>query len=441
MFKQLQLHGWHGVIVAVAVLWVGPLGTKAQSACLEQLDNYSLQVLQRCIDEVTEVSLVTGSEETILERGKSLKKTIGAVTTLQATCPAGLERATLWGCKICAGLAEKVLADGLLILRACMGTAASDCESVTQMTVQHLLLLWSRAEEQARHTPAETLVTRKLESLRRDVLQPLLAPHKDRPDVWSTIANALFRLADSVQSYIWKETHFLWLLDSLEAGRVVQTTWGDAEEWTTKFGTHDAHAIAPLSGSSAPMYMWSDKTGMRWDIMPKLLHELHTRRGGGEIVVVEIGVFAGHLSHFLLKDCDFINLIGVDPYIGVDGTFPGNFSETLDADVALYKAKTVFDLHSERARLLSVTSAEAAAAFPNASIDVLFVDGCHLYDCVVSDFDLWLPKLRRGVETLVAGHDFSPQWPGVVRAVHERRGRDAPVVLGTDWLFWWQEVL
>ena len=31
-----------------------------------------------------------------------------------------------------------------------------------------------------------------------------------------------------------------------------------------------------------------------------------------------------------------------------------------------------------------------------------------------------MPKLRTTAETLVAGHDFSPQWPGVVRAVQEQ---------------------
>ena len=35
----------------------------------------------------------------------------------------------------------------------------------------------------------------------------------------------------------------------------------------------------------------------------------------------------------------------------------------------------------------------------------------------------------------MAGHDFSPQWPGVVRAVQEARtGRD--VTLGMDWMYW-----
>ena len=37
-----------------------------------------------------------------------------------------------------------------------------------------------------------------------------------------------------------------------------------------------------------------------------------------------------------------------------------------------------------------------------------------------SDFAAWMPKLRARAETLVAGHDFSPQWPGVVRAVQEQ---------------------
>ena len=42
--------------------------------------------------------------------------------------------------------------------------------------------------------------------------------------------------------------------------------------------------------------------------------------------------------------------------------------------------------------------------------EAIFVDGCHLYECVDSDLKIWLPKLAPG--GLVCGHDFSPQWPG-----------------------------
>merc|ERR1712190_92263 len=110
---------------------------------------------------------------------------------------------------------------------------------------------------------------------------------------------------------------------------------------------------------------------MRWEIFVKLLHELRERRGGGLLQVVEIGVFAGHLSHFLLRDCDFIHLLGIDPYIGRDGTFPGNFSETLDSDVALYKAASVMSPYSDRADLWTATSEEAAGQLEDGSIDAV----------------------------------------------------------------------
>eukprot|EP00403_Amphidinium_massartii_P016722 CAMPEP_0178427652 /NCGR_PEP_ID=MMETSP0689_2-20121128/29857_1 /TAXON_ID=160604 /ORGANISM="Amphidinium massartii, Strain CS-259" /LENGTH=410 /DNA_ID=CAMNT_0020049369 /DNA_START=86 /DNA_END=1315 /DNA_ORIENTATION=- len=405
----------------------------AQSACLDQLDNLTVATLQGCVDEV---SILAGSENSE-DHLKSLRKATGAITQLQETCPSALDRTTIWGCNMCSTLAEKVLADGLLILRACLTTPRSaDCDSVERMATQHAIHAWKLTEDRCRNTGAEAMVTKTLAALRGEFLDPLLAPlaaGEAKRESWPSIVAAIDKLQHFVKAFAWKEIHLHWLLDSLEAGRVVQTTWGDAAEWEAKFGAHDALSDAPLDAKASPTYVWSEKVGMRWEIMPKLLRELRERRGGGNLVVVEIGVFVAHLSHFMLKECDFIQLFGVDPYIGVDGTFPGNFSQSLDADVALYKATTVMEEYPDRAKLLSVTSTEAAAAFPDDSIDVLFVDGCHLYDCVVEDFNLWLPKLRRGVETLVAGHDFSPQWPGVVRAVHERRGKDAPVHLGTDW--------
>jgi len=224
-------------------------------------------------------------------------------------------------------------------------------------------------------------------------------------------------------------------MDSVQAGEVVHTTWGEPDEWL-KFGVHDAHYKAPLPGYP-PKYSFSDHLGMRWEILVKLLKNLQERRGGGMLQVVEIGVFAGLLSQHLLQDCDFIHLLGIDPYIGRDGTFPGNFSETLDSDVALYKAASIYEEYKERAILWPVTSEQAIREIEDDSIDAVFVDGCHLYDCVKQDFDLWLPKMRKNVPILVAGHDFSPQWPGVVQAVHERRAGGQEVMLASDWMFWW----
>ena len=157
------------------------------------------------------------------------------------------------------------------------------------------------------------------------------------------------------------------------------------------------------------------------------------------MLVVEVGVFVGQLSQFILQHIDFVRLIGVDPYLGDDGTFPGHFSKDLHPDIALQQAATLYKSFGERALLLPTTSIEAASSLPNNTVDAIFIDGCHLYSCVKTDFETWMPKLRKDVEVLVAGHDFSPQWPGVVRAVHEQRTGHHDVTISTDWLFWWFE--
>lgn len=66
---------------------------------------------------------------------------------------------------------------------------------------------------------------------------------------------------------------------------------------------------------------------------------------------------------------------------------------------------------------LRLPSHEAALAFAPESLDFVFLDGCHLYEEVRRDLESWYPKLRAG--GVLAGHDYTPAWPGVVRAVEE----------------------
>jgi hypothetical protein len=68
-------------------------------------------------------------------------------------------------------------------------------------------------------------------------------------------------------------------------------------------------------------------------------------------------------------------------------------------------------------RPLRTTSLEAAERFDDRSLDFVFIDAAHDYDNVLADIRAWRPKVKPG--GVLAGHDYLPQWPGVVRAVEE----------------------
>lgn len=64
-------------------------------------------------------------------------------------------------------------------------------------------------------------------------------------------------------------------------------------------------------------------------------------------------------------------------------------------------------------------SMTAVKNYQDRSLDFVFIDANHSYDCVVADIKAWLPKIKHfGV---LAGHDYG--WcEDVRRAVHEILG-------------------
>lgn len=436
-------------IAGLLCLWIALkfAGSRAQapSACAGIAGLRSIFQVHNCIDELLAAGIFGPDMQ------ESLSKARRHAEEGREACAATEQRATMLGCRELSDLSYEMLAEGAAVLSVCAATPSA-CSSRSREASEFMARAWQNSEMQHRHLPSAGMVSSKLTLLAKDVIGSLshgeaaaglnpAASAEAAPVPWRAATLAANELTTWLKGFIWRETHWLWLSDSIEAGKVVHTTWGPPEEWNEKFGVHDCHADAPLS-APGPRYVFSDLTGMRWELMAALLRDLWTSRGSQEpLVVVEIGVFAGMLAYNLLKDLDFIMLIGIDPYIGSDGTFPGNFSDSLDPDLAMYKAMTVMEPYGQRAQLVTMSSQDAAAKIGAGEVDALFVDGCHLYDCVQQDFDLWLPKLRRGVETLVAGHDYSPQWPGVVRAVHERRAGGRQVNLASDWVFWWHELL
>jgi predicted O-methyltransferase YrrM len=67
-------------------------------------------------------------------------------------------------------------------------------------------------------------------------------------------------------------------------------------------------------------------------------------------------------------------------------------------------------------------SVSAAKMFADKGVrfDFVFVDADHSYAGCAGDIDAYLPLVRAG--GVIAGHDYHPNWPGVLQAVDERFG-------------------
>lgn len=56
-----------------------------------------------------------------------------------------------------------------------------------------------------------------------------------------------------------------------------------------------------------------------------------------------------------------------------------------------------------------------AERVPNESLDMVYIDCCHEYECVKKDLEAWYPKIKK--RGIVAGHDINNPAYGVARAV------------------------
>ena len=144
--------------------------------------------------------------------------------------------------------------------------------------------------------------------------------------------------------------------------------------------------------------------------IPFLLNNLKLNGQG-----VEIGVFEGYFSEFLLQHWRGQLLCSVDPYREyAKEAYPDVLNKNQETQDQIYaKTRHRLSKFSKRSILLRGESLEVARLMSDGSLDFVYIDGNHSYPAVLADLEAWYRLLVPG--GLMAGDDW--KMPSVQKAV------------------------
>jgi len=123
---------------------------------------------------------------------------------------------------------------------------------------------------------------------------------------------------------------------------------------------------------------------------------------------VEIGVFKGAFSEYLLDNSSLDILHGVDSWSNDPKETKAAFKKWVHKDEQMegYYQETQDKLakFGKRSHIIRATSATGVTGFEDNSLDFIYIDASHRFSGVALDLMLWWPKLKEG--GIFAGHDY-----------------------------------
>lgn len=150
----------------------------------------------------------------------------------------------------------------------------------------------------------------------------------------------------------------------------------------------------------------------------------------GEIrSIVEVGSFAGESAE-ILHDClPKADIFCVDPWR------PGYDDKDIASSHDMSQVESAFDKRTaacERILKLKGISRDFEDNFEPLSVDAVYLDGCHTYESLKDDIEFWLSRCRLAI----CGHDYTENWPEVVKAVDDVFNKPDHVFSDGSWLKW-----
>jgi hypothetical protein len=148
-------------------------------------------------------------------------------------------------------------------------------------------------------------------------------------------------------------------------------------------------------------------------------------------IFVECGAWLGKSSAYLADISEYkkLNVWIVDSWQGSSNELDTHHKLVKHSDIY---ASFLSNMGNRKFQHVKALSCEASLQFDNESCDVVFIDMEHTYEAVKNDIELWLPKVKSG--GYLAGHDYHPNWHGVIQAVDEKFENNITVD-NTCWIY------
>jgi hypothetical protein len=131
--------------------------------------------------------------------------------------------------------------------------------------------------------------------------------------------------------------------------------------------------------------------------------------------IVEVGCAEGYFSSDILKWPNVSKLYMVDNWATIPNQFGDGASDQGWHDKNYSAAMMRVNFAIEKVKVLRGISWDMAKNVEDESIDLLYLDACHTYQCVLNDLQAWAPKVKKG--GFIAGHDYLNASYGVFQAV------------------------
>lgn len=152
----------------------------------------------------------------------------------------------------------------------------------------------------------------------------------------------------------------------------------------------------------------------------------HESTGISNLKMLEIGSYMGESTSMFAASGVFNEIHCIDPFNGYEeaNDFLNKKWNEIDNE---FKINT---RHFNNITIHRDYSYNISDNFEDNYFDLIYIDAAHDYDSVKKDIELYLPKCKH----IMAGHDYSSEWPGVIMAVNEIFGKPDFNSADSSWL-------